>query len=495
MHGAQDKPSCGTSAGSGEHPCRLGIQTHPGFQRLVTSPGGVPISTGLSGSFHYRPIRITDQCSSPSVLQLETRPQCNMCGCTIHTLGEPLPVSISTLRSHYSLSTEDQGGTVQCSPDRPSLGQPAVVPHAIELSGRVADLATSPPRHTSGTARRESSHGSGGPPPSSRLANLRQSYSAEGLSEGVISLISRSWRPSTESAYSCAWRQWDRWCTGRHIDPLSAPLKDILEFLLDQFQAGKQYRTINSIRSAISMTHQEVDGVRVGQHPLVTRFVRGVFNSRPPAPHYTSTWDVDVVLIFLNREPPNDRLSFQALSHKVAMLMALANADRCSDLAALDLRYRSFQVDGVKFIITGLTKTRRSGPPLEAFYPSFNSNPTLCPVRALQEYERRSESLRRAGSTRPLFISVRKPHLPVKPCTIGKWLQRVMTDAGIDTSIFSAHSTRGASTSKARASGVSSHDILKAANWSSESTFCRFYCRPIAASNFGRAVLEQTPPI
>ena len=41
------------------------------------------------------------------------------------------------------------------------------------------------------------------------------------------------------------------------------------EILLTQFQAGKQYRTINTFRSAILMTHMEVDAVRVGQHPLV----------------------------------------------------------------------------------------------------------------------------------------------------------------------------------------------------------------------------------
>jgi integrase len=202
---------------------------------------------------------------------------------------------------------------------------------------------------------------------------------------------------------------------------------------------------------------------------------------------------VDIVLSFLENAPSNDQLSFSFLSHKVAMLFALANADRCSDLAALDLRHRSFQVDGVKFVIPGLTKTRRSGPPIEVFYPSFTVNSKLCPVQALREYERQSKDKRQSNKSQ-LFISVRKPHAPVKPCTIGKWLKAVMTDAGIDTNIFTAHSTRGASTSKAKALGVSSQDILKTANWSSESTFCRFYRRPIASSNYGQVVLGCRSP-
>ena len=119
------------------------------------------------------------------------------------------------------------------------------------------------------------------------------------------------------------------------------------------------------------MTHDEVDGTRVGQHPLVSRFLKGVFNICPPAPKYAVTWDVDVVLSYLRSLPDNQKVSFQLLSHKLAMLMALANADRCSDLAALDLNHCTFQGGGVRFIIPGLTKTRKSGPPVEAFYPAF----------------------------------------------------------------------------------------------------------------------------
>ena len=84
-------------------------------------------------------------------------------------------------------------------------------------------------------------------------------------------------------------------------------------------------------------------------------------------------------------------MSFQALFHKLAMLMALANADRCSDLAALDLDHRTFQGSGVRFIIPGLTKTRRSGPPIEAIYPAFPEDPKVCPVQALTCYETKSK--------------------------------------------------------------------------------------------------------
>ena len=54
----------------------------------------------------------------------------------------------------------------------------------------------------------------------------------------------------------------------------------------------------------------------------------------------------------------------------------------------------------------------------------------------------------------------------------------VMEMAGIDTSVFKAHSVRGASTSAALDRGVPMQDILATADWSRESTFRRFYYRP-----------------
>ena len=58
-----------------------------------------------------------------------------------------------------------------------------------------------------------------------------------------------------------------------------------------------------------------------------------------------------------------------------------------------------------------------------------------------------------------------------------------MNQSGIDTSEFCAHSTRGASTSKAKAKGLSCQEILAMANWKKESTFRRHYLREIASES------------
>jgi len=65
---------------------------------------------------------------------------------------------------------------------------------------------------------------------------------------------------------------------------------------------------------------------------------------------------------------------------------------------------------------------------------------------------------------RPLFLATQKPYFPVSSTSIGRWVKLTLQDTGIDTSVLKAHSTRGASSSTARQSGVSVTDIL-AADW------------------------------
>ena len=82
-----------------------------------------------------------------------------------------------------------------------------------------------------------------------------------------------------------------------------------------------------------------------------------------------------------------------------------------------DLNYRTYQSNGVHFVIPGLTKSRRSGPPKEAFCPMFIEEPKLCLVSALREYEGRTKEYRSDLPCNPLLLSVKKLFRAVKPVT------------------------------------------------------------------------------
>ena len=134
------------------------------------------------------------------------------------------------------------------------------------------------------------------------------------------------------------------------------------------------------------MTHKHVEGNPIGQHLLVTRLLKGVYNRRPPQPRYSTTWDVDVVTKHLTAMGSNESLTLKQFSQKLVVLMALAEASRTSELRALYIRFRTYKPNGVVFKLASLTKKRTPGlPPKELFFGTFPSDKRLCVVKCLKQ--------------------------------------------------------------------------------------------------------------
>jgi len=220
------------------------------------------------------------------------------------------------------------------------------------------------------------------------------------------------------------------------------------------------------------MTHGPIDGVVVGKHPLVCRLLKGIYNQRPPQPRYSCTWDVGLVLDHIRSWGPTVTLTQKKISLKLAMLLALANASRCSELHSLDTQYMSWNKSGVTFSLAALTKTSKPGKDKALFFPRLEADKEMCPVASLIQYLQKTKSIRRDHT---LFISYVKPYGAVQACTIARWIKDILKSAGFGD--FRAHSTRGAAVSAAYMQGMSVPDILAVADWSTDSMFRRFYFR------------------
>lgn len=270
-------------------------------------------------------------------------------------------------------------------------------------------------------------------------------------------------------------------------------MTEILDFLACQFQARKAYRTIAGYRSALSSTLPPMDGVAVGKHPLVSRLLKGIYHARPPRPRYAATWDVGQVLEVLRGWPPANDLSIQRLTWKLAMLLALAGARRSGELRNLSASDCRILADRAEIGMLVLTKTQRTGTSLRRFTFDRFGDARLCPVAFLEEYLRRSAGWRKEEDPQ-LLRSVRRPHQAVSSSTVARWLVSVLDVAGIDTSTYKAHSTRGAASSAATRAGCCLEAVLESADWRQASTFRQFYWRqlataPSAGRLFGQAVL------
>ena len=192
----------------------------------------------------------------------------------------------------------------------------------------------------------------------SGMENLRERLSLSGVLGTASRLIANPRRSSSTGNYESAWRKWVRWCRRRQIDPVSCDVTPILDFLGELFDAGYEYRTINSPRSAISVYHQTIDGKGVGFNDMVYKLLSGVFNLCPPQPEHTFIRDVETVLQYIKVNwPVNNVLSDKLLSLKFSMLLALASASRTIQIQHLDISQMSRLPDQYKLIYTKLHKS------------------------------------------------------------------------------------------------------------------------------------------
>ena len=96
-------------------------------------------------------------------------------------------------------------------------------------------------------------------------------------------------------------------------------------------------------RSTISNFHQPIDGIVIGKHPLMSKFMKGVYFMSPPEPKYFVTWDVNQVLSFLKIWASAEKLTLKQLTLKLVTLAALTCAARSSSVHKMDLRFRQFK--------------------------------------------------------------------------------------------------------------------------------------------------------
>ena len=105
----------------------------------------------------------------------------------------------------------------------------------------------------------------------------------------------------------------------------------------------------------------------------------------------------------------------------------------------------------------------------------------VCVKRVLETYLEKTLMHR---DSEKVFISYRAPYQPVSTATISRWIKLGLAMAGVDMTRFTPHSTRSAAASKGAAAFVPVDNILKVAGWSQESTFRKFYQRPIRSFAF-----------
>ena len=319
-------------------------------------------------------------------------------------------------------------------------------------------------------------------------AIILQAFLSRNTPQQAAEILLASLSSSTVKQYSGCLRDWWSFCQrGRH-DVYNASSNEVVEFLTRKFEAGASYGSINSTKSAISF----ISGGRLSNDTTVNRFLKGVFRLRPQNPKYAITWDPEIILTPIENAPDPSKL--QEVTNKTIILLALATAHRVQTLSLIKVENIKQSGSGLEIKIPDLIKTSKPGalqPNL--ILPYFRETPKICVASAVLKYIGITQGIR--ANCEQLFISTRRPFGPVCAQTISRWIKQILERSGIDTSVFTAHSTRHAAVFKAYRKGIDLRVIEDTAGWSEKSTtFARSYNRPIEESrnSFASAILGNS---
>ena len=182
-------------------------------------------------------------------------------------------------------------------------------------------------------------------------------------------------------------------CKSNNVNIISPSVQDVLNFLTQQSQR-LGYSAVASTRSALSSIIT-LDGQKLGDHPLVSRFLTGLFNRKPALPRYIETWDPQIVLDYIVNLPNNEDLNLKLLTQKLLILMLLTSAQRTQTIKALTIDTMLRKPDSYVFKIESLLKQtfaaggkHRHLEPIK--FSRYDTQNKLCVVATLDCYLERT---------------------------------------------------------------------------------------------------------
>lgn len=298
---------------------------------------------------------------------------------------------------------------------------------------------------------------------------------------------------STQKQYQTTLKQWCSFCEEEGLNLFDTTRSNILHFLTIKFKERASYGTLNSCRSALSLISKD----KIGQDNMITRFLKSVYKLKPSVPKYSATWDVAIVLEYLSKLFPLERLALTELTMKTVTLLALCTGQRAQTLSKIEVNNIKFNTKGIRINVIDIIIRRRIQVDHNQCwsFPFSQKKMNYAIASTLNKYIEISASVR--GEKQKLFLAIKKPHKEVNTQTISRWIESTLTKSGIDTSVFTAHSTRHALSSAAFRNGVNLEVIRKCAGWSKDSEmFAKVYNRSIEQNcEFARSILTTTQSV
>lgn len=207
----------------------------------------------------------------------------------------------------------------------------------------------------------------------------------------------------TKKQYNKSVKLWWEFCQEHQTPVFNSSTHNILLFFSEVLKVTSSYSTLNVYGAAISI----LMGNELSESADLSRFFKGVSRLRPQKPKYSTTWDPEPVLKYLETLDVNEKLSLEKITKKLAILLALTTAQRIQSISKIRLEDISTTSELMQIKISERIKTtanNRNQPVLHI--PFFKEKPKICTASALQTYVERKSTLREIGrNSTNLFLT------------------------------------------------------------------------------------------
>ena len=229
------------------------------------------------------------------------------------------------------------------------------------------------------------------------MATIKRFARQAGFSSTVAGQLVFCRRQSTRLNYQARWGTYRKWCRDfghRSSSPSISKIAEFLTYLLKH--KGAALSTIKGYRAMLSAVFK-FPLPEISTSPILKDLIRSFKISAPRPLFPPPPWDLDKVLEYLSGPPfePLARASFLDKTKKALFLLAMATAERVSELQALSFSV-SFQVRTWSCIMTRSSVLRRSLPPILylvlSLFRLFRTLLVICPRGSNALSERLSSS-------------------------------------------------------------------------------------------------------
>lgn len=294
--------------------------------------------------------------------------------------------------------------------------------------------------------------------------------------ERIAAAVDAELAASTRETYASAWRQWERWCRGRGIQPLPAPPEAVAAFLAERAEAGIHFSTLDCYCSGIAHRHRQEGLADPTADFLVRRVRRELRRILGVAPirqaHPLTVAELGQIVAAIDTDDAKD------IRDRAILLLGYASAMRPGEISALNVEDLLRKPTGVLITI----RRSKTDPVAQGQLVGVARGDNKCtdPIRALDAWLKVRPSVPGALFTRVLWRN-HPTSERIGPRAISRTVQERADAAGFDGIPVSGHSLRAGHATTAAVNGAPIDRIAAQTRHRDLGTLLNHYIRPAEA--------------